>query len=120
MKYFIALITSLFFSFNAYCSDPTTLNFCTNTTNTITLTDLSNCNEFIVSDPTFTVQTLTIGFMANGNYYEHLITGNAIPQAFITDVQNYSPEQITIENIILVDSNNQEKNLKPLMFKVTN
>jgi hypothetical protein len=120
MKYFIALIATLFYSFNAYCSDPTTLNFCTNTSNTITLTDLSNCNEFIVSDAAFNVQTLKIGFTVNGNYYEQTITGNTIPQTFVNNIQTYQPNLLYIEDIVLIDSSNHTKNLKPIKIKVTN
>lgn len=120
MKYFITLITTLLISFNAYCSDPTTVYFCANTTNIITLTDLLNCNELTVNDATYNIQSLKLGFEANGSYYEQIITGNTIPQTFIDYIQSYSPVKIYMENIILTDSNNQTKNLKPLTFKVTN
>ncbi|TXB65324.1 hypothetical protein FRY74_07840 [Vicingus serpentipes] len=120
MKLFLILLFTTIFSIRSYCSDPTTINFCANTSNTIALTDLLNCNELVVSNATFSVQTLKIGFTVNGNYYEQTITGNTIPQTFINNIQTYQPNLLYIEDIVLIDSNNQEKNLKPIKIKVSN
>jgi hypothetical protein len=120
MKHFLSILISSLISFNAFSADPTTINFCTNTTNTIEQAELLNCNELTVNNATYNIQSLTIGFEANGNYYEQTITGNVIPQSFLNNIQTYSPSVLFIENIILIDNNNQEKELKPIRVKVTN
>lgn len=120
MKQFIIILFSFIISSSAFCSDPTSVNFCNNTINTISLTDLLNCNELTVNDATYSIQSLKLGFEANGNYYEQNITGSIIPQTFLTNIQTYSPDKIYIEDIILVDGNNITKPIKGFTIVVTN
>lgn len=120
MRYFSLLITSFILSITAYCSDPVTVNFCNNTTNIITLTDFLNCNEITVNDASWTVKSFTINYEMNGNMIEENVIGSAISSNFQNSVQTNSPNQLFIENVILVDANNVEKPLKSATFKLVN
>lgn len=120
MNYLSALLISFIFSLPAYCSDPTVVNFCTNTTNSIVLADLLNCNEVMVNDQSWSVQTLKLGFEANGTYYDQIITNNIIPQAFLNQIQTLSPDKIYMKDIKLINANNEEKSLKNKTIKIIN
>jgi len=120
MKYFLLLIAGFILSINTYCSDPVIVNFCNNTTSTINITDFLNCNEVVVNDASWTVKSFTISYKMNGNIIEENIIGNTIPSNFQNGVQTNSPNQLFIENVILVDANNVEKPLKSTAFKLVN
>lgn len=120
MKQIFLLTTTLLLSISAYCSDPTTINFCNNSSNTIDMADLLNCNELTVNNTIYSIQSLKLGFEENGNFHQTTLNGNIIPQTLLNDIQTYSPDKIYIEDIILVDSNNQEKSLKSVIIKITN
>lgn len=118
MKQFIIILFSFIISSSAYCSDPTTVNFCNNTSNSISIVDLLNCNELTINNPDFTIVSVKIGFEANGNYYEQNITGTSIPQSFLDNIQNNTPDKLFFDEIIIQNQSSETKKIKAYSIKI--
>lgn len=118
MKQFIIILFSFIISSSAYCSDPTTVNFCNNTSNSISIIDLLNCNELTINNPDFTIISVTIGFDVNEDYLEQNITGTSIPQSFLDAVQNNTPDKLYFEEIIIQNGNGETKKIKGYSIKI--
>ena len=118
MKYFIPLITTLFISFNAYCSDNVIASLCNNST-TISQSDLLSCNELTLNSTDWSVQSFTISFLVDGTPNSIVVIGNELNSVIHNSIVEHSPSFIYIEKIILTNVANEEKTLKPFKVKLT-
>ena len=118
MKVFFSLIIAFFLTTSAFAADDIKLTLCANTTDSLTIIDIVNCNDLLTNHQNWTVKSFTVSFEVNGTEYNYDVVGFNFNSQIHQAIQNLSPTKILIRKVILIGATNNEREMGGIKITV--
>lgn len=118
MRIIFVFIVSIFFSVNAIASEDIKLKLCANNTLSLTILDITSCNDLLTNNPNWAVKSFSVSFEVNGVEYNYNVEGYNFELQIHQAIESLNPSKISIFNVIVVNATNYERKMEGIEITV--
>ncbi len=117
MKNLSLLSLSFILSLSVFSQEKLTVTVCEKSLNSINIGHLIECNLLSVDNPSYKVNSFTIGFKTGKDFIEVKMTDNVISDKIIDRIRTEKPKEIFIDDVILINKKGEKS--KAECFKIS-